>query len=163
MKRSKRFALAAVASLGLAAIAVPVVADQAQFRRDGNWGAGMGMMGAGMGMMGGGAGMMGGAMGYDLAALDTNKDGTLSPEELTAGIQAELRTYDTDANGTLSLEEFAALQAARTQPMTVRAFQMFDVNGDAQVTEAELAILGTMAQGQMRGPQAGPQRMMDNN
>ena len=156
MKRSKRFALAAVASLGLAAIAVPVVADQAQFRRDGNWGAGMGMMG-------GGAGMMGGAMGYDLAALDTNKDGTLSPEELTAGIQAELRTYDTDANGTLSLEEFAALQAARTQPMTVRAFQMFDVNGDAQVTEAELAILGTMAQGQMRGPQAGPQRMMDNN
>ena len=35
-----------------------------------------------------------------------NKDGTLNPEEMAAGIQGELKRYDTDANGTLSLDEF---------------------------------------------------------
>ena len=85
--------------------------------------------------------MMGGAQSYAMATFDTNKDGTLSPEEMTAGIQAELKTYDTDANGTLSLEEFAVMHAAHTRPMTVRAFQMHDADGDAQVTEAEMAAM----------------------
>ena len=137
MKRSTKFVLAAVAALGVTAVAVPVIAQQPQMQHGGMMGDGMGMMGGHDGMMGGGMGMMGGAQSYAMATFDTNKDGTLSPEEMTAGIKAELKTYDTDANGTLSLEEFAVMHAAHTRPMTVRAFQMHDADGDAQVTEAE--------------------------
>ncbi|WP_235815667.1 EF-hand domain-containing protein [Cypionkella psychrotolerans] len=87
MKRSTKFALATVAALGVAAVAVPVVAQQGHMQHDG--------------MMDGGMGMMAGGQSYAMVTFDTNKDGTLSPEEMTAGIQAELKTYDTDANGTL--------------------------------------------------------------
>ena len=146
MKRSTKFALAAVAALGVAAVAVPVVAQQGQMQHDG-------MMDGGMGMMGQHGGMMGGGQSYAMATFDTNKDGTLSPEEMTAGIQAELKTYDTDANGTLSLDEFAVMHAAHTRPMTVRAFQMHDADGDAQVTEAEMSVMAEMMQSHMGGQQ----------
>jgi Ca2+-binding EF-hand superfamily protein len=120
-----------------------------------------GMMGGGMGMM------MGGHQSYAMATFDTSKDGTLSPEEMTTGIQAELKTYDTDANGKLSLEEFAVMHAAHTRPMTVRAFQMHDADGDAQVTEAEVAAMAEMMQSLMAGQQGGMpatgKGMMDNN
>ena len=140
MKRSTKFALAAVAALGVAAVAVPVVAQQGQMQHDGM-------------MMGQHGGMMGGGQSYAMATFDTNKDGTLSPEEMTAGIQAELKTYDTDATRTLSLEEFAVMHAAHTRPMTVRAFQMHDADGDAQVTEAEMAAMAEMMQSHMGGQQ----------
>ncbi len=149
MKRFTKFTLAAVTALGLAAVAVPVVAQQTQMQHGG-------MMGGGMAMMGGHDGMMmGGAQSYAMAKFDTNKDATLSPEEMTAGIQAELKTYDTDANGKLSLEEFAVMHAAHTRPMTVRAFQMHDADGDAQVTEAEMGTMAAMMQNHMGGQQDG--------
>ena len=164
MKRATLLALAAAATLSLAAVSVPVFAQQAQMQKGGMMGGGMDMMG---GMMSGGMGMMGGAQGYAMANFDTNKDGTLSPEEMTAGIQSELKTYDTDANGTLSLGEFAAMHAAHTRPMTVRAFQMHDADGDAQVTKAEMATMATMMQNMMARQQGGmPEAgkgMMDNN
>lgn len=167
MKRSTKLTLAAVASLGLAAVAVPVVAQQGQKQHGGMMDGGMGMMGHHDGMMGGGMGMMGGAQSYAMTTFDTNKDGTLGPEEMTAGIQAELGTYDTDANGTLSLEEFAVMHAAHTRLMTVRAFQMHDADGDAQVTEAEMAAMAAMMQSHMSeqhgGTQGMGQRMMENN
>ena len=166
MKRSTKFVLAAVAALGVAAVAVPVIAQQAQMQP-----GGMGMMGGHDGMMGGGMGMMGSMMGstqsYAMATFDTNKDGTLSPEEMTVGIRAELKTYDTDANGTLSLEEFALMHAAHTRPMIVRAVQMHDADGDAQVTEAEMSAIAAMMQDHMGGQQDGMpgmgKGMMDNN
>ena len=148
MKRSTKFALATVAILGVAAVAVPVVARQGQMQHDD-------MMEGGMGMMGGAMGMMGGGHSYAMATFDTDKDGTLSPEEMTAGIQAELKTYDTDANGTLSLAEFAVMHAAHTRPMTVRAFQMHDADGDGQVTDAEMAATAEMMQSHMGGQQGG--------
>jgi Ca2+-binding EF-hand superfamily protein len=175
MKRSTKFVLAAVAALGVAAVAVPVIAQQAQMQHGGMMGDGMGMMGGhdemmGGGMMGGGMGMMGmmgGAQSYAMATFDTNKDGTLSPDEMTAGIKAELTKYDTDANGSLSLEEFAVMHAAHTRPMTVRAFQMHDADGDAQVTEAEMSAMAAMMQDHMGGQQDGMpgmgKGMMDNN
>ena len=154
MKRSTKFALAAVATLGLAAVSMPVIAQQTQMQQGQ-------MMGGAMGMM------MGGAQGYAMATFDANEDGTLSPEELTAGIQAELATYDADSNGTLSLEEFAVMHAAHTRPMTVRAFQMHDPDGDAQVTEAEMAAMAEMMQNHMsrqQGDMPGTGRgMMGNN
>ena len=153
MKRSTKLALAAVAALGLAAVAVPVVAQQGQMQHGGK--------------MGGGMGMMGGGPSYAMATFDTNKDGTLSPEEMPAGNQAELKTYDTDGNGTLSLEEFAVMHAAHTRPMTVRAFQMHDADGDGQVTDAEMAAMAEMMQSHMGGQQGGMpgmgHGMMGNN
>jgi Ca2+-binding EF-hand superfamily protein len=186
MKRSTKFVLAAVAALAVAGAAVPVVAQQGQMRHGGMMGEGMmqgqgqmeghshggghGQMeghGGGHGQMGGGMGMMGAAQSYAMTAFDTNKDGTLSPEEMAAGIKAELATYDTDANGTLSLDEFAAMHAAHTRPMTVRAFQMHDADGDAQVTEAEMVALADQMQahaGQHGGEGSGHQHgMMGNN
>ena len=167
MKRSTKFVLAAAAALGVAAVAVPVIAQQAPMQHDGMMGDGMGMMGSHDGMMGVGMGMIGGAQSYAMATFDTNKDGMLSPEEMTAGINAELKTYDTDANGTLSLEEFAVMHAAHTRPMTVRAFQMHDADGDAQVTEAEMTAMAAMMQDHMGGQQDGMpgmgKGMMDNN
>ncbi|TDE33352.1 EF-hand domain-containing protein [Antarcticimicrobium sediminis] len=168
MKRSTKLALATVATLGLAAVAVPVIAQQTQMPYGGMMGGGMGKMGGHDGMMGGGMSMMmGGGQSYAMATFDTNDDGTLSPEEMTAGIQAELATYDTDANGTLSLEEFSVMHAAHTRPMTVRVFQMHDADGDAQVTEGEMAAIAEMMQNHMSGrhddmPGAG-RGMMDNN
>ena len=161
MNRTTKFTLAAVTALGLAAVAMPVVAQQAQMQHGG-------MMGGGMAMMGGHDGMMmGGAQSYAMAKFDTNKDATLSPEEMTAGIQAELKTYDTDANGSLSLEEFAVMHAAHTRLMTVRAFQMHDADGDGKVTEAEMAATAAMMQSHMGGQHHGMpgmgQGMMDNN
>ncbi len=168
MKRSTKFVLAAVAALGVGAVAVPVIAQQMQ--HDGMMGDGMGMMGGHDGMMSGGMGMMGmmgGAQSHAMATFDANKDGTLSPEEMTAGIKAELKTYDTDANGTLSLEEFAVMHAAHTRPMTVRAFQIHDADGDAQVTEVEMTAMAAMMQDHMGGQQNGMpgmgEEMMDDN
>ena len=163
MKRSTKFALAAAAALAVAAVAVPVVAQQGQMQHDGMIDGGMGMMGQHGGMMGGAMGMMAGGQSYAMVTFDTNKDGTLSPEEMTAGIQAELKTYDTDANGTLSLEEFAVMHAAHTRPMTVRAFQMHDADGDAQVTEAEMSAMAEMMQSHMGGQQGMGHGMMDND
>lgn len=157
MKRSTILVLGTVATLGLAALAVPVIAQQAMGQH-----GGMGMMGDDMM---GGHGMMG-AQSLAMQKFDTNEDGTLSPEEMTAGIQADLKKYDTDGNGTLSLDEFAVMHTDHMRPMTVRAFQMHDADGDGQVTEAEMAATAEMMQGEMSG-QHGMQGMghgmMDNN
>ncbi len=146
MKRSTTLIIGAIAALGLGAVALPVVAQQTQMPFAGP------MDGAGMhgGAMPGGVAMMGGDTAAHMAAVDTNGDGTLSAEEIAAGIKAELAKYDTDASGTLSLEEFAAMQAemqaAALRTMAVRAFQMHDADGDGQVTEAEMTALATQMQ-----------------
>ena len=155
MKRSTALIIGAIAALGVTAAALPVVAQQfqmpfASMMRGGS------MHGGAMpgGTMPGGFAMMGGTSATHVAhfaAVDTNGDGTLSAEEIAAGIKAELAKYDTDANGTLSLEEFTAMQAEMQaealRTMTVRAFQMHDADGDGQVTEAEMtAVAGQMGQ-----------------
>ena len=154
MKRSNKFARAAVTALGIVACALPATAQDAQIHHGDKPGDRANLPSDQMGMMEGMMGMMmGGMMAEAMASFDTNADGSLSPEEMTAALQAELQTYDTDANGTLSLDEFAALHAAHMRPMTVRAFQMHDTDGDAQVTEAELAAMAAMMQSQMAGGQ----------
>ena len=163
MKRPTKFAVAAVAAFGVAAVAEPVIALQAQMQHGGMMGDGM--MGDGMGVMGMSGGM--GTMGNAMAAFDTNKDGTISPEEMTAVIMREIKTYDTEGNGKLSLDKFAVMHAAHMRPMTVRAFQMHDADGDAQVTEAELPAMATMMKDQMGAQHEGMSDMgkgtMDNN
>ena len=51
-----------------------------------------------------------------------------------------------------------------TPQMTVRVFQMHDADGDAQVTEAEMAAMAEMMQDHLNGQQDGMnQSMMGNN
>ena len=161
MKQTQLYSLCLIAGLGFAA---PVVAQQGMM--DGQDGmTGGGMMG---GMMGGG--MMTGMNSYAMRTFDANKDGILTPEEMTAGMQAEIKTYDTDTNGTLSLAEFEAMHAAHTRTMMVRAFQMHDEDGDGQVTEAEMATMAAMMQMMRTGSKYRPgmhgannDNMMDDN
>lgn len=136
MKQSQMYSLCLIASLGFAA---PVSAQQ-------------GMMDGRDGMMGG---MMSGMNSYAMRTFDANEDGILTPEEMTAGMQAEIKTYDTDTSGSLSLAEFEAMHAAHTRTMMVRAFQMHDEDGDGQVTEAEMATMAAMMQMMMQ-PASGP-------
>ena len=133
MKHTQLYFLCLIAGLGYAA---PVAAQQ-------------GMMDGRHDMMGGG--MMSGMNSYAMRMFDANKDGTLTPEEMTAGMQAEVKTYDTDTSGTLSLAEFEAMHAAHTRTMMVRAFQMHDEDGDGEVTEAETATMAAMMQMMMAG------------
>lgn len=190
MNRSTKFALAAVAALGLAAVAVPVIAQQTQMGHGAMSGEGMmqggGHSGGGHGKghgsgkmgkqgdhsdmgqnMGGSKGMMRGASAAVMERFDADKDGTLTAEEIAAGVQAEIKTYDKDGNGALSLDEFAALHADQTRPQTVRAFQMHDPDGDAQVTEAEMIAMAEdmqSHQGQGAEGHGGMRRgMMGNN
>ena len=158
MKQSQLYSLCLIAGLGFAApvFAAPVTAEQGMMGgRDGMMG---GMMGA---MMGGG--MMSGMNSYAMRMFDADKDGKVTPEEMTAGMQAEIKTYDTDTSGALSLAEFAAMHAAHTRIMMVRAFQMHDEDGDGQVTEAEVATMATMMQMMMARPKGGPGMQGDND
>lgn len=132
MKQSQMYSLCLIASLGFAA---PVSAQQ--------------------GVMDGRDGMMSGMNSYAMRTFDANEDGILTPEEMTAGMQAEIKTYDTDTSGSLSLAEFEAMHAAHTRTMMVRAFQMHDEDGDGQVTEAEMATMAAMMQMMMQ-PASGP-------
>ncbi len=156
MKHAQLYSLCLAVGLGFAA---PVAAQQ-------------GMMDGRVGMMGGmmGGGMMGGMNSHAMWMFDADKDGTLTPAEMTEGMQAEIKTYDTDTNGTLSLAEFEAMHAAHTRTMMVRAFQMHDEDGDGQVTEAEMATMAAMMQMMMAGSKDGPGmrgagngNMMDDN
>lgn len=149
MKRSTTLALAAIATLGLGAAAAPVAAQQ--MKHDGSR-QGMNMHSGHQAMMGGGMEMMmGGNRSYAMTAFDTNKDGALSAEEIKAGVQSELATYDANGDGALSLDEFAAMHAAHTRRKTVRAFQMHDYDGDAQVTKAEMEEMASMMVRRMSG------------
>ena len=137
MKQTQMYSLCLIAGLGFAA---PIAAQQ-------------GMMGGRDGMMGG---MMSGMNSYALRTFDSNKDGILTPQEMAAGMKAEIKTYDTDTNGTLSLAEFEVMHAAHTRTMMVRAFQMHDEDGDGQVTEAEIAVMASMMKMMMK-PASAPQ------
>ena len=148
MKRTPLFPLCLVASFGLA---IPVAAQGMMHGSDG-------MMG---GMMNGG--MMWGQNSFAMRMFDADKDGTLTPEEMTAGMQAEIKTYDTDTSGSLSLAEFEAMHAAHTRTMMVRAFQMHDEDGDGQVTEAEMAIMAAMMQMMNPAPDADHSDMTDGD
>ncbi|MBB4303947.1 Ca2+-binding EF-hand superfamily protein [Rhodobium orientis] len=77
-------------------------------------------------------------------AFDTDKDGTVSADEIEKGVASLQKTYDTDGNGTLSLTEFQALHAEVTRDFARRPFQMMDRNADGQVSAEELQFPAQM-------------------
>ena len=101
-----------------------------------------------MGMPGhmGGGHMGGGHMGprgemmrqmFDLA--DADKDGKVTQAEIDKARDERFAKYDANKDGKLNLEEFEGLLREITRPMTVRAFQHLDPDGDAAITAEELA------------------------
>ncbi len=93
----------------------------------------------------GGRGMMRG-MGIDhvFAEFDTNKDGTITRDEVTATQAAALQKHDANSDGTLSLEEFTAYFTEKAKFAIVRGFQFVDKDGDARLTKEELTALPVM-------------------
>ena len=70
-------------------------------------------------------------------AVDTDGDGKLTQAEIDRLRNERHAAHDADGDGNLSLGEFAGLWHETTRPLTVRAFQMLDTDGDAVVTRAE--------------------------
>ena len=70
-------------------------------------------------------------------AVDADGDGRLTQSEIDRFRNDRHTAHDADGDGNLSLEEFAGLWHETTRPLTVRAFQMLDADGDAAVTRAE--------------------------
>ncbi|MCY4488203.1 MAG: hypothetical protein OXF11_13965 [Deltaproteobacteria bacterium] len=73
-------------------------------------------------------------------AVDADRDGRLSQAEIAKAREdrgAALAAHDADGDGKLGLEEFARLWSETTRPLTVRAFQRLDADGDAAVSRSE--------------------------
>ena len=70
-------------------------------------------------------------------SIDADGDGKLTQAEVDRLRNDRHAAHDADGDGNLSLEEFAGLWHETTRPLTVRAFQILDTDGDAVVTRAE--------------------------
>ena len=70
-------------------------------------------------------------------AADADGDGRLTQAEIDKLRNDLHAAHDADGDGNLDLEEFEGLWHETTRPLTVRAFQMLDTDGDAIVTRAE--------------------------
>ena len=70
-------------------------------------------------------------------AIDADGDGKLTQAEIDALRNDRHAAHDANGDGNLDLDKFAGLWHETTHPVTVRAFQMLDTDGDAMVTRAE--------------------------
>ena len=71
------------------------------------------------------------------AAVDADGDGELTQAEIDKLRNDRLAAHDANSDGSLNLDEFSGLWQETTRPLTVRAFQMLDTDGDGTVTRAE--------------------------
>ena len=70
-------------------------------------------------------------------SIDTDGDGKLSQAEIDKDRNDLHAAHDGDNDGKLSLDEFAGVWHETTCPLTVRAFQMLDKDGNALISRAE--------------------------
>ena len=70
-------------------------------------------------------------------AADADGDGRLTQDEIDKLRNDLHAAHDVNGDGNLDLEEFEGLWHETTRPLTVRAFQTLDTDGDAVVTRAE--------------------------
>lgn len=75
--------------------------------------------------------------------IDVNKDGRITVEEVTIFRQAMVAGTDTNADGKLSLDELSAQEmlrmTERAQARAARMIERLDVDGDGLLSAAELA------------------------
>ncbi len=72
-----------------------------------------------------------------LESIDADGDGKLTQAEIDKARNDRHAAHDADGDGNLGLEEFAGLWRETTRPLTVRAFQMLDTDGDGVIKRAE--------------------------
>ncbi|MEM6887063.1 MAG: calcium-binding protein [Pseudomonadota bacterium] len=72
-------------------------------------------------------------------ALDTNGDGQITQQEMSATRDARFSDVDTDGDGLLSLEELEAQGAARAKTRAERMMERLDANADGALSSDELA------------------------
>ena len=100
----------------------------------------MGKGDMGKGDMGPGMGRMGGMPSLD--AMDANKDGKVSKEELTAYRAAQTAAVDANKDGKLSVDELAAMNLKAmtdaAKSMAQRMVDRMDTDGDGMLSAAEL-------------------------
>lgn len=123
--KARRIILAATAALALVGVG-------------GFAGTSLAQRGYGFGVGLGGFGPMRGLGAELLREVDADRDGRITQAEIDGAVNLRFERFDADKNGRLSLDEFAALWADLTRPVTVRAFQFMDADGDAAVTRAEV-------------------------
>ena len=80
-----------------------------------------------------------GGPGETLKKYDANKDGTLTLEELTAGLRAEFALADTNKTGCLPPDQVAAINRARIEADQSTATPLQDWNQDGCVSFQEFA------------------------
>lgn len=81
---------------------------------------------------------------FDFAAIDTDKDGTLTKAEMQAHHAAQMVLLDTDKDGFLSASEIAAHHqagmAGRAEKRAARMISRLDSDGDGALSLAEAQI-----------------------
>ena len=93
------------------------------------------------GMRGEGPGMM---QEFDFAAVDANKDGKITPEEIEAWRAADVKAADTDGDGFLSADELTAMHVKRATDragaMATEMMSRLDADNDGKLSAAEMAV-----------------------
>ncbi|MEO8242847.1 MAG: calcium-binding protein [bacterium] len=124
------------AGLGIAALAVLMLGSAAVADKMGNMPMNGGMGGPEMGM-----GMMPGPQ-LSIAAIDTDKDGKISKDEMTAYRASQTAGVDANGDGKLSVDEIAAMHlkamTAAATAMAQRMVDRMDTDGDHMLSAAEL-------------------------
>lgn len=146
MRNRTKIILASSAAFALVVGAVGIVSAQMpshfggqsmyQTSWNGHGGSHGGMHG---GMQGGMQGSRMQMMDQMFDKFDVDKDGAVSKAEISQVRKAELAKYDANKDGKLSLDEFQNLWLELARDRMVDHFQRLDNNGDAVVSEDEVA------------------------
>jgi hypothetical protein len=79
---------------------------------------------------------------FDFAAVDANKDGKVTPEEIDAFRAAEIKAADTDGDGLMSAAELSAIHLKRMEgranDMAQKMIERMDSDKDGKLSTAEM-------------------------
>ena len=83
-----------------------------------------------------------GFLAFDFAAVDANKDGKITPEEIAAHRAVEIAAADADKDGLISADELSALNltrmSARADQLAERMIDRLDSDKDGKLSAAEM-------------------------